>query len=199
MLYAEFLERNHFTKTELLACAKGVLVEDPPDKGVAPLPSPPFLMFDRITELTRGRRSGRIVAEQEIKPDAWYFQCHFQGDPVQPGCLGVDAVWQLIGFYCNANGAVGSGRALGSGSIEFEGQIRPYDSLVRYEVDIRRYSLLKDTGSAIAIANGKVFVDDEQIYDIKDAKVGIFTDIAYRDYPNPDSSFAKGGLIRGRE
>lgn len=195
MLYAEFLERDHFTKTELLACSKSVLVEDAPEAGVAPLPSPPFLMFDRVTKLERSGKSGLIVAEQDIFPDAWFFQCHFQGDPVQPGCLGVDAVWQLIGFYCNAAGAQGSGRALGAQNIEFDGQIRPYDKVVRYEVDVRRFSILKESGSAIAIANGRVYVDDVLIYTIKNAKVGIFKDIAYKDYPNPDSDFARGGLI----
>ncbi len=195
MRYAEFLERNHFTKQELLACAKSNLVEDPPEGGIAPLPSPPFLMVDRVTSIERGSRKGKIIAEQDIRPDLWFFQCHFQGDPVQPGCLGVDAIWQLLGFYCLVNGAPGSGRALGCKGVEFNGQIRPYDKIVRYEIDVRRFSLLKDSGSAIVIGNGKVFVDDVQIYSMEGAKVGVFKDIAYSDYPNPDSEFARGGLM----
>lgn len=196
MRYAEFLERDHFTNNELIASGKGNLVEDPPEGGVARLPSPPFLMFDRITEIEKNGRTGRMVAEQDIAPDAWFFQCHFQGDPVQPGCLGLDAVWQLLGFYQNACGAAGSGRALGCRSVEFEGQIRPFDKLVRYDLQVRRFTLLKDSGASIAIANATVSVDGQKIYTIQDAKVGIFKDIAYTDYPNPDSEFARGGLMK---
>jgi len=195
MRYAEFLERTYYDKSELLALAKGSLIEDPPEGGIAKLPSPPFLMIDRITKVERGSRSGCIVAEMDVQVDAWFFQCHFLGDPVQPGCLGVDAVWQLLGFYCLANGAPGTGRALGCKAVEFLGQIRPYDKVVRYEVDIRRFSLLKDSGSAVVIGNARVYVDDEQIYTISDAKVGVFRDIAYEDYPNPNSRFARGGLM----
>lgn len=195
MQYIEFLDKTDFTKTELVAMAKGQLVTDPPEGGIARLPSPPFLMFDRITQVERRGKTGTIVAEQDIKPDAWYFQCHFQDDPVQPGCLGLDAIWQLLGFYCAAAGAAGSGRALGCKDVEFSGQIRPYDQLVRYELDIRRFTILKESGAAIAIANGRVFVDDVQIYAVKDAKVGIFQGIAYNDYPNPTSSYARGGLL----
>jgi 3-hydroxyacyl-[acyl-carrier protein] dehydratase/trans-2-decenoyl-[acyl-carrier protein] isomerase len=113
---------------------------------------------------------------------------------VQPGCLGVDAVWQLVGLYCAASGAAGSGRALGCKEVEFSGQIRPHDKVVRYEVDIRRFSLLKDSGSAVAIGTAKVFVDDELIYLIKDAKVGMFLGIAYTDYP-ARSERSRGGIM----
>ncbi len=195
MLYSEFVERTHYTKEELLAMGNGTIVDNPPEGGVARLPSPPFLMFDRITKVERNGRSGKIVAEQDIRPDAWYFQCHFIGDPVQPGCLGLDAIWQLLGFYCAASGAQGSGRALGAKEVEFSGQIRPYDKLVTYELDVRRFSVLKDSGAAIAIADGRVLVDGTEIYAVKDAKVGIFRDIAYTDYPNPHSPHARGGLM----
>ena len=150
MRYAEFLERSSYTHEHLLGMAEGNLIEDPPEE-IGRLPAPPMLMLDRVTELQRGTR-GRIVGEQDIAVDDWFFQCHFKGDPVQPGCLGVDAVWQLVGFYCTASGAPGSGRALGCKEVEFAGQIRPYNRMVRYEVDIRRYSLLRESGSACRVA-----------------------------------------------
>ena len=196
MRYAEFLERSHFSKLDLIAHSQGSLIEDPPSNDMGSLPAPPFLMFDRITQISRNGSTGTIIAEQDIAVDNWYFQCHFKNDPVQPGCLGLDAVWQLIGFYCIANGAIGSGRALGCGEVDFSGQIRPYDKKVRYEVTIRRYQALKSNGSAIALGDAKVFVDDAQIYSIKSARVGCFLDIGYRDFPNPDGKNARGGVIQ---
>ncbi len=195
MHYTEFLTRTAFSKEEILAHAKGLLVEDPPKDGVGRLPSPPFLMFDRVVELERNKSSGHIVAEYDVKPDAWYFQCHFVQDPVQPGCLGVDAVWQLIGFYCLASGATGAGRALGCREVNFFGQIRPYDQLVRYEIDIRRFTTLRKTGFSIAIGDGRILVDGVEIYSVLGGKVGVFRDIAYTDYPISTSRFARGGLI----
>jgi 3-hydroxyacyl-[acyl-carrier protein] dehydratase/trans-2-decenoyl-[acyl-carrier protein] isomerase len=106
----------------------------------------------------------------------------------------VDAVWQLVGLYCSAAGAPGSGRALGCKEVEFAGQIRPYDQVVRYEVDIRRFSLLKDSGSAVAIGTARVLVDGEHIYTVRDAKVGMFRGIAYADYP-ARSEKSKGGIM----
>jgi 3-hydroxyacyl-[acyl-carrier protein] dehydratase/trans-2-decenoyl-[acyl-carrier protein] isomerase len=152
-----------------------------------------MLMLDRVTELRRGTR-GRIVGEQDIDFDDWFFHCHFRGDPVQPGCLGVDAVWQLVGLYCIASGAPGSGRALGCKEVEFAGQIRPFNRVVRYEVEIRRYSRLADSGAAIAVGNALVFVDDELIYKINDAKVGMFLGIGYPDYP-ARSKNSRGGIL----
>ena len=195
MKYRELLDKNSFDKQELLAFAKGVLVEDPPEGGLAQLPAPPFLMFDRVTKIERGERSGKISAEFDILPDAWFFQCHFTNDPVMPGCLGVDALWQLLGFYCVVNGAVGSGRALGAKDTEFAGQIRPYDKVVSYELDIRRFSILKNSGAAVVIGHGSVSVDGEVIYKVKDAKVGVFENIAYSQYPDPSAPNAKGGLL----
>ena len=193
MRYAEFLERARFSQQELFALSQGNCVEDPPAEFIR-LPAPPMLMIDRVVELDRQGARGRIVGEQDIHFDDWFFQCHFRGYPVQPGCLGVDAVWQLVGLYCSAAGAPGSGRALGCKEVEFAGQSRPFDQVVRYEVDIRRFSLLKESGSAVAIGTAKVLVDGELIYTIKDAKVGMFRGIAYADYP-ARSEKSKGGIM----
>lgn len=191
--YDEYLRRAHFTKEELLALSQGNLVSDAPREFIR-LPAPPMLMIDRVVELVRSGPRGRIVGEQDIHLTDWFFHCHFRGDPVQPGCLGVDAVWQLVGLYCSAAGAPGSGRALGCKEVEFAGQIRPYDKVVRYEVDIRRFSKLEQSGSAVAIGTARVLVDGEPIYTIKDAKVGMFLGIAYTDYPHP-SEKSKGGIM----
>ncbi len=152
MLYSEYIERDHFTYEELLGLSQGNLVEDPPEEFIR-LPAPPMLMLSRVTELERRGARGRIVGEQDINVADWFFHCHFRGDPVQPGCLGVDAIWQLVGLYTSANGAPGSGRALGCKEVEFAGQIRPYNKVVRYEVDIRRFSNLKASGSAVSIGS----------------------------------------------
>jgi 3-hydroxyacyl-[acyl-carrier protein] dehydratase/trans-2-decenoyl-[acyl-carrier protein] isomerase len=193
--YADFLQRTRFSKADLLASAWGTLVEDPPAEGMPTLPAPPMLMVDRIVEVAHRGPQGRIVAEYDVQVDAWFFQCHFRSDPVQPGCLGVDAIWQLIGFYAATRGAKGAGRALGAKEIEFVGQIRPYNTLVRYEIDIRRYTELAGAGAAIAIGTGEVIVDGEAIYRVKDAKVGIFRDIRYSDYP-ARSANAVGGIMK---
>jgi 3-hydroxyacyl-[acyl-carrier protein] dehydratase/trans-2-decenoyl-[acyl-carrier protein] isomerase len=194
MKYTEFLAAESFSQTDLLAFAHGNLIEDPPEGFAARLPAPPMLMLDRVTEITRRGNRGRAVAEQDVHLDDWFFQCHFISDPVQPGCLGVDGVWQLLGFYCNWAGGIGSGRALGCGEVEFFGQIRPHDKRVRYEVDIRRYAELPESGSVIAIGDATLSVDDEPIYSIKRAKVGLFTDIAYPDYPHASAN-ARGGKL----
>jgi len=193
MRYEEFVARDRFTKEELLGLSQGNLVEDPPEEFIR-LPAPPMLMVDRVVEVTKNGPRGRIVGEQDIAFDDWFFHCHFRGDPVQPGCLGVDAVWQLVGLYCALGGAPGSGRALGCKEVEFSGQIRPYNKVVRYEVDIRRFSLLKDSGSAVAIGTARVLVDGEPIYVVKDAKVGMFRGIAYPDYP-ARSKNSVGGIM----
>jgi len=169
-------------------------VTDPPEHFEARLPAPPFLMMDRITLLEADGRGGRIVAEQDIRLDAWYFQCHFPGDPVQPGCLGVDAIWQLLGFYCIWRGALGTGRALGCGEVAFNGQIRPYNKCVRFEIDVRRYSHLKDSGASLIVGDGRIYVDDEQIATVSQARTGIFKDIRYPDYPRR-SKHAVGGMM----
>jgi 3-hydroxyacyl-[acyl-carrier protein] dehydratase/trans-2-decenoyl-[acyl-carrier protein] isomerase len=190
--YSEYIERGHLDHDEVLALAYGRLIDDPPEGFRTRLPLPPMLMVDRVTEVSRDGRRGRMVGEQDIRLDAWFFHCHFLGDPVQPGCLGVDAVWQLIGLYCSMNGAVGAGRALGCQEVDFFGQIRPRDGLVRYEIDIVRFQNLPSSGSAIAIGDARVLVDDQEIYTIERAKVGVFRDIDYPDYPWP-SEHSRGG------
>jgi 3-hydroxyacyl-[acyl-carrier protein] dehydratase/trans-2-decenoyl-[acyl-carrier protein] isomerase len=192
--YRAFQERTYFSKAELLAVAYGRLVTDPPDEFCR-LPAPPMLMVDRIVEIEKNGPKGRIVGEQDVSLDDWFFQCHFDGDPVQPGCLGVDAVWQLLGFYCGCCGSVGRGRALGCKEIAFEGQIRPYNKLVRYDIDVRRYTVLQGGNASLIIGSGKVIVDDELIYTITDAKVGIFTGIGYPDYPLRSGN-AVGGIMK---
>ena len=193
MKYQEFLERKHFTKEELIAFAYGKLVEDSPAE-FSRLPAPPFLMVDRVLKIEKRGNKGSMIAEKDVHLDEWFFQCHFNGDPVQPGCLGVDAVWQLLGFYCVCCGSEGNGRALGCKEVNFDGQIRPHNSLVRFEINIRRYTVLQGGQSSIVVGNGNVFVDDEHIYAIKDAKVGIFTGIAYKDYPYKSKN-SLGGII----
>lgn len=195
MTYEEFRERGSFSLEDLLAFAYGNLVENRPEGFDARLPAPPFLMMDRILTITHDGRQGRIVAEQDIRLDAWYFQCHFSGDPIQPGCLCVDAVWQLLGFYCVWRGALGAGRALGCQNVSFNGQIRPYNRCVRYEVDICRFSQLKDSGSSVVIGDAKVFVDNELITEINKAQSGVFSGIVYPDYPK-HSRNSTGGIIR---
>src|SRR3546814_4149677 len=170
MTYADFLKAQTLSKPELLAWGKQSLVADAP--GTIPsLPLPPMLMFDRITAIEHNGRRGLIVAEQDIHLDAWYFLCHFGNDPVQPGCLSVDAIWQLLGMYCALRGALGAGRALGCKEVDFFGQIRPHDGVVTYRVEVRRYSQMQ--GGAVVIGDGSVRVDGEAIYTVRDAKVGI--------------------------
>lgn len=194
MKYEEFMERSHFSEEEVLALAYGRLVEDGPAEYKARFPLPPMLMVDRIDHISRRGNRGRIVAERDVRLDDWFFHCHFLGDPVQPGCLGVDGVWQLIGLYCSWRGALGSGRALGCAEVEFSGQIRPHDKVMRYEIDIVRYQELPQSGSAVAIGDATVFVDDVAIYQIKRAKVGVFRDIDYADYPNASAN-SRGGRM----
>jgi 3-hydroxyacyl-[acyl-carrier protein] dehydratase/trans-2-decenoyl-[acyl-carrier protein] isomerase len=182
--YEEYLQKTSLTKAELLAYSWNNLIEDPPIEGCGILPAPPLLMFDRVTEIVRAGRKGRIVAEQDIALDDWFFQCHFRNDPVQPGCLGVDAVWQLVGLYATLRGAKGAGRALGVKEIEFHGQIRPHNKVVRYEIDIHRYFQNEALKASFAIGSAQVFVDDECIYTIREAKSGIFVGIGYTDYPH---------------
>ena len=193
MKYADLLTSTELSQDDLLGLAWGTLVEDPPAEFIR-IPAPPMLMLDRVVEVSHDGSRGRIFGERDVHLDDWFFQCHFSGDPVQPGCLGVDAIWQLIGIYCALRGGEGSGRALGCKEIEFAGQIRPHNELVRYEVEIRRYSDLKESGTAVAIGTGRVLVDGELIYTVKDAKVGLFLGITYSDYPNRSDN-AVGGIL----
>lgn len=193
MYYREFLDRKQFSVEELLAMSQGTLVVDPPPEFLR-LPAPPMLMLDRVVEIAKDGPRGRIVGEQDVRLTEWFFHCHFRGDPVQPGCLGVDAVWQLLGFYCALNGAPGFGRALGCKEVVFNGQIRPHNRVVRYEVEVRRFSMLKASGSSVVVGSAEVLVDGESIYTIKDAKVGTFLGIAYPDYPNRSPN-SVGGIM----
>lgn len=195
--HAEFVQRKAFARDELIALGRGNLVSDPPSEFVR-LPAPPMLMLDRVVELEQVGARGRIVGEQDIDLAAWFFPCHFRDDPVQPGCLGLDAVWQLLGLYCAVAGAGGSGRALGCGEVTFFGQIRPHNRLVRYEVTVRRFSSLPASGSAVAIGDADVLVDGERIYRILGAKVGTFLGIAYPDYPYLSDN-ARGGVLDRRD
>ncbi len=156
---------------QLLSCADGTMF----GPGNARLPLPPMLMFDRITRISaEGGKYGKgvIEAELDIKPDLWFFACHFEGDPVMPGCLGVDGLWQLAGFYLPWLGEPGRGRALGVGQVKFTGQVLPGARLVRYEIDIRRVMRGK---LALVIADGRVLVDRREIYVASDLRVGLFT------------------------
>ena len=196
MKYQEFMERDHFKFEELMAFAYGTLVTDPPADFDARLPAPPFLMLDRILSIESKGNQGKIIAEQNIRMDAWYFQCHMPGDPVHPGCLCVDAVWQLLGFYCIWRGALGAGRALGCGEVFFNGQVRPFNGCVRYEITVKRFSQLKVSGAAVVIGDAKVFVDNEHIIDVADARSGVFRGIVYPDYPLRSAN-AFGGQMKG--
>ena len=154
MKYAEFLSRERFDAQELLAFGHGRLIDDAPETFETRLPAPPMLMLDRVTSITHRKHRGRIVAERDVRIDDWFFQCHFLDDPVQPGCLGVDAIWQMLGLYCAVRGGLGSGRALGCGEVEFSGQIRPHDKLVRYDIEVVRFVHLADSGSSIVVLPG---------------------------------------------
>jgi len=156
---------------QLLACARGELF----GPGNARLPAPPMLMFDRITHIsTEGGRYGKgeVKAELDIRPELWFFDCHFPGDPVMPGCLGLDAMWQLCGFYLPWLGATGLGRALGVGKVKFSGQVLPKAKLVSYEIDIRRTLRGK---LDLVIADGRTLVDGREIYLASDLRVGLFS------------------------
>ncbi len=192
MKYEEFKSRKSFDLAELIAFSYGRLVADPPEGFDARLPAPPFLMIDRILLMETRGKQGRIIAEQDIHLDAWYFQCHMPGDPVQPGCLGVDAVWQLLGFYGAWRGGLGAGRALGCDGVSFSGQIRPHHRVVRYEIDVRRFAILAETGASIIIGEGTVSVDGEIVAEVHQARTGLFRDIVYGDYPRLDHNGGEG-------
>lgn len=162
--------KNSYNKEELLACARGELF----GSGNAQLPLPNMLMFDRITEINdHGGNAGKgiMIAELDINPDLWFFECHFHGDPVMPGCLGLDAMWQMVGFFLGWTGDPGRGRALGAGQVKFTGQVTPRNRLVRYTIDIKR---IIRRGLIMGVADGAMEVDDRTIYTASDLRVGLF-------------------------
>jgi len=162
---------SRFTYNELLACGHGDMF----GPGNAQLPTPNMLMMDRITTINEDGgqyKKGKIIAELDIKPELWFFECHFPGDPVMPGCLGLDAMWQLVGFYLAWRDNPGKGRALGVGEVKFSGQVLPSAKKVTYEIDIKR---VITRGVSLGIADGIMLVDDREIYRAKDLRVGLFT------------------------
>lgn len=165
-------QKNAYSREELLECGYHGFG----GAGTAQLPVPQMLMFDRITKINDDGGShgkGQVVAELDINPDLWFFDCHFPGDPVMPGCLGLDALWQMVGFFLTWSGLPGKGRALGAGEVKFTGQVLPDAKIVRYELDLRR---VMNRSLKLGIADGLMFVDDRQIYSAKDLRVGLFTD-----------------------
>ena len=163
--------KGSFTRDELIACGHGQIF----GPGNARLPLPPMLMFDRITHIADSggaRDAGQIIAELDIRPDLWFFDCHFESDPVMPGCLGLDAMWQLLGFFLGWLGGPGRGRALGVGEVKFTGQVTPNAKLVTYRLDLKRVIMRK---LYMGIADGTVTVDGRDIYNATDLRVGLFT------------------------
>ncbi|MCC6207295.1 MAG: 3-hydroxyacyl-[acyl-carrier-protein] dehydratase FabA [Gammaproteobacteria bacterium] len=164
-------KKDSYSRNDLLECGHGRLF----GPGNAQLPLPPMLMFDRIARITEngGRYDkGQIIAELDITPDLWFFACHFEGDPVMPGCLGLDAMWQLVGFFLGWLGQPGQGRALGAGEVKFSGQITPETRLVTYRVELKRVILRK---LVMGIADAVLEADGQEIYAASDLRVGLFT------------------------
>ncbi|MCL4677639.1 MAG: bifunctional 3-hydroxydecanoyl-ACP dehydratase/trans-2-decenoyl-ACP isomerase [Alphaproteobacteria bacterium] len=165
-----FVPKGSYSYEEILECGHGRLF----GPGNARLPLPPMLMFDRITQVsTEGGTYGKgfIEAELDVKPDLWFFACHFESDPVMPGCLGLDALWQMLGFYLGWTGSPGSGRALGLGELKLTGQVLPETKIVKYTVNIKR--LMKGR-LVLGIGDGTMYGDGKAIYEAKDLKVGLF-------------------------
>ncbi|MEL6361905.1 MAG: bifunctional 3-hydroxydecanoyl-ACP dehydratase/trans-2-decenoyl-ACP isomerase [Pseudomonadota bacterium] len=164
--------KSSYTLEELLDCGYHGLR----GKGTAQLPIPPMLMFDRIVEIndTGGSyEKGQVVAELDVHPDLWFFDCHFPGDPVMPGCLGLDALWQMLGFFLTWSDLPGMGRALGAGEVKFSGMVLQSTKTVRYEIDIRR--VINRKTLILGMADGRLFADEKEIYQAKDLKVGLFS------------------------
>ena len=165
------MKKNSYSYNELINCANGELF----GKGNAKLPLPPMLMFDRITEINDNKGSfnkGFLEAELDIKKDLWFFDCHFKEDPVMPGCLGLDAMWQLVGFYLGWIGNPGKGRALGVGTVKFTGEVLQNIKLVKYEIEMKK--IMSPGGTTVGLANGLVLADGKKIYSAENLKVGLF-------------------------
>jgi|TARA_Y100000816_G_scaffold207961_1_gene153826 3-hydroxyacyl-[acyl-carrier protein] dehydratase/trans-2-decenoyl-[acyl-carrier protein] isomerase len=165
------MKKNSYSYEELINCAEGKLF----GPGNAKLPLPPMLMFDRIIEINENKgafKKGSLKAELDIKKNLWFFDCHFKEDPVMPGCLGLDAMWQLVGFYLGWIGNPGKGRALGVGTVKFTGEVLQEVKLVRYEIDMKK--IMSPGGTTVGLANGIVSADGKQIYSAESLKVGLF-------------------------
>ena len=165
------MQKNSFNYEDLISCGNGELFGE----GNAKLPLPPMLMFDRITKIEQNSgefKKGYIKAELDIKDNLWFFDCHFKKDPVMPGCFGLDAMWQLVGFYLGWSQYPGKGRALGVGEVKFTGQILPTAKKVTYKIHIKRLITRK---LIMGIGDGIVSVDGREIYIAKDLRVGLFT------------------------
>ena len=165
------MKKNSYSYDELINCGDGKLF----GPGNARLPLPPMLMFDRITEINDNKGSfkkGSLQAELDIKQDLWFFDCHFKEDPVMPGCLGLDAMWQLVGFYLGWIGNPGRGRALGVGTVKFTGEVLQNIKLVKYEIDMKK--IMSPGGTTVGLANGTVLADEKKIYSAESLKVGLF-------------------------
>ena len=165
------MKKNSYSYDELINCGEGKLF----GPGNAKLPLPPMLMFDRITEINDNKgafKKGLLKAELDIKNDLWFFDCHFKEDPVMPGCLGLDAMWQLVGFYLGWIGNPGKGRALGVGTVKFTGEVLQNVKLVTYEIDMKK--IMSPGGTTVGLANGGVLADGKKIYSADNLKVGLF-------------------------
>ena len=165
------MKKGSFNYDELINCANGDLF----GPGNAKLPSPPMLMFDRISEINENKgffNKGLIKAELDIKDDLWFFDCHFKQDPVMPGCLGLDAMWQLVGFYLGWTGEPGKGRALGVSTVKFTGEVLKKVKMATYKINIKR--ILKKEGAVVGLANGTLDADGKIIYVAENLKVGLF-------------------------
>ena len=165
------IQKESYNYQELLDCGKGILF----GKGNAKLPLPPMLMFDRITKITKAGgkfNKGYLKAELDIKEDLWFFNCHFQDDPVMPGCLGLDAMWQLVGFYLGWIGEPGKGRALGVNTVKFTGEVLRNIKKATYNIEMKR--ILKKEGTVVGLADGTLDADGKIIYVAENLKVGLF-------------------------
>jgi len=165
-------KKNSYNYEELIDCGNGKLFGE----GNAKLPLPPMLMFDKISEISENSgkfNHGSIIAELIIESDLWFFNCHFKDDPVMPGCLGLDAMWQLVGFYLAWLGKPGKGRALGVNSVKFTGEVLNNAKIAKYQVDMKK--ILKKENTTVGLANGILFVDKKPIYVAENLKVGLFT------------------------
>ena len=164
-------KKSSYSYEDLISCGNGKLF----GPGNAKLPLPPMLMFDRISEIREDKGSfkkGFLKAELDIKEDLWFFDCHFKEDPVMPGCLGLDAMWQLVGFFLGWKGEPGKGRALGVNSVKFTGEVLKKVKIARYQVDMKR--ILKKEGAVVGLADGILYADEKLIYETENLKVGLF-------------------------